>query len=49
MKPLLLAEEDPDFHPLLKEEEKLKSLDEVSWPSEIPEAAKKEAEPETGR
>jgi NADH-quinone oxidoreductase subunit C len=49
MKPLLLSEEDPDFHPLLKEAEKLKSLDEVSWPSEIPEVAKKETEPETGQ
>jgi len=49
MKPLLLSEEDPDFHPLLKEETKLKFLDEVSWPSEAPEAAKGEAEAETGR
>jgi NADH-quinone oxidoreductase subunit C len=49
MKPLLLPEEDPDFHPLLKEEKKLKSLDEVSWTSEAPEAAKGEAETETGQ
>ena len=49
MKPLLLQEEDPDFHPLLKEEKKLKSLDEVSWTSEAPEAAKGEAETETGQ
>lgn len=48
MKPLLLSEEDSDFHPLLKEETKLKFLDEVSWPSEAPEAAKGEAEAETG-
>ncbi|MEJ2657158.1 MAG: NADH-quinone oxidoreductase subunit C [Desulfobacterales bacterium] len=34
LKPLLLSELDADFHPLLKEEEKLKSLNEVSWPSE---------------
>jgi NADH-quinone oxidoreductase subunit C len=49
MKPLLLSEEDQDFHPLLKEETKLKSLHEVSWPSEAPEVAKGEAEAETGR
>ena len=49
MKPLLLAEEDSDFHPLLKEEANLKSLDEVSWSSEGPEIAKGEAETETGR
>ncbi|MBU1161665.1 MAG: NADH-quinone oxidoreductase subunit C [Proteobacteria bacterium] len=49
MKPLLLSEEDSDFHPLLKEETNLKSLDEVSWPSGAPEAAKGEAEAETGR
>jgi len=49
MKPLLLSEEDPDFHPLLKEEEKLKFLHEVSWPLEAPEATKGEAEAETGQ
>ena len=49
LKPLLLAEEDADFHPLLKEETNLKSLDEVSWPSGAPEAAKGEAEAETGQ
>jgi NADH-quinone oxidoreductase subunit C len=43
MKPLLLSEEDPDFHPLLKEENKLKSLDEVSWSTEVPEVKKGEA------
>lgn len=46
LKPLLLSEEDQDFHPLLKEEKKLKSLDEVSWPSEVPEMTEKEAGPE---
>jgi len=49
MKPLLLSEEDPDFHPLLKEEKKLKSLDEVSWQPEAPEVAKGETEAETGQ
>jgi NADH-quinone oxidoreductase subunit C len=49
MKPLLLSEEDPDFHPLLKEEAELKSLDEVSWSSEVPEVKKGEAEAETGQ
>ena len=49
LKPLLLTEEDSDFHPLLKEETNLKSLDEVSWPSGAPEAAKGEAEAETGQ
>lgn len=32
LKPLLLSDEDLDFHPLLKERKKLKSLEEVSWP-----------------
>ena len=41
MKPLLLADEDTDFHPLLKPEKKLKSLDEVSWQPEVPEMTKK--------
>ena len=49
LKPLLLDEEDADFHPLLKEETNLKSLHEVSWPSEAPEVAKKDAEAETGQ
>ena len=49
MKPLLLSEEDSDFHPLLKEETMLKSLDEVSWPAGAPEVAKGDAEAETGR
>ena len=49
MKPLLLSEEDPDFHPLLKEEKKLKSLDEVSWQPEAPEVAKGETEAETAQ
>ena len=49
MKPLLLSEEDPDFHPLLKEEQKLKSLDEVSWSTEVPEVKKGKAEAETDR
>jgi len=48
MKPLLLPEEDPDFHPLLKEEKKLKSIAEISWSSETPKSSKGEAETETG-
>jgi NADH-quinone oxidoreductase subunit C len=36
LKPLLLAEQDADFHPLLKEETKLKSLNEISWSQEAP-------------
>ena len=36
LKPLLLAEQDADFHPLLKEETKLKSLNEISWSQESP-------------
>jgi NADH-quinone oxidoreductase subunit C len=31
LKPLLLAEEDQDYHPLLKAEENLKSFEKVSW------------------
>ncbi|MFO7556408.1 MAG: NADH-quinone oxidoreductase subunit C [Desulfobacterales bacterium] len=46
LNPLLLSEEDADFHPLLKEETKLKSIKEVSWTSEAPKVAEKE--PETG-
>lgn len=49
LKPLLLAEEDVDFHPLLKEEANLKSLHEVSWSSEAPKAVKGEAEAESGQ
>jgi F420H2 dehydrogenase subunit C len=47
MKPLLLSEDDPDFHPLLKAEKNLKSLDEVSWQKEAPESTEKKAEAET--
>jgi len=47
LKPLLLSEEDVDFHPLLKEEAKLKSLVEVSWSSGVPESDKPETEAET--
>ncbi|RZB31288.1 MAG: NADH-quinone oxidoreductase subunit C [Desulfobacteraceae bacterium Eth-SRB2] len=36
LEPLLLCEEDKDFHPLLKEEKKLKSFEEVSWPAQRP-------------
>lgn len=36
LKPLLLREEDTDFHPLLKEENKLKTLEAVSWQPETP-------------
>jgi len=39
LKPLLLSDEDQDFHPLLKEEEKLKSLEAVSWSAEAPDSA----------
>ena len=38
LKPLLLSDQDADFHPLLKEETKLKSLEEVSWTSAAPES-----------
>lgn len=48
LKPLLLTEEDSDFHPLLKDEKNLKSLDKISWPSEVPEKIEKEAKAETG-
>lgn len=34
LEPLLLCEEDRDYHPLLKEEKKLKSFEAVSWPAE---------------
>jgi len=34
LEPLLLCEEDKDFHPLLKEEKKLKSFEAVSWPAQ---------------
>ena len=33
-KPLLLREEDADFHPLLKEEDQLKTIEAVSWQPE---------------
>ena len=49
MKPLLLSEEDSDFHPLLKQEKKLKSLDKVSWASAEQEVEKKEAKAKTGQ
>jgi NADH-quinone oxidoreductase subunit C len=49
LKPLLLSEEDVDFHPLLKEETTLKSLNEVSWSSKAPGIVEEEAENETGR
>ena len=39
LKTTLLSEEDQDFHPLLKEEENLKSLEEVSWSAEVPDIA----------
>jgi NADH-quinone oxidoreductase subunit C len=48
MKPLLLSEEDPDFHPLLKNEQKLKSIDKVSWQEEAPEKTKKEKQADNG-
>ena len=36
LKPLLLREEDTNFHPLLKEENKVKTLEDVSWQPEPP-------------
>jgi len=45
LEPLLLAEEDKDFHPLLKEEKKLKSFEEVSWPAQRPDMADIQTEP----
>ncbi|MEA1947859.1 MAG: NADH-quinone oxidoreductase subunit C [Thermodesulfobacteriota bacterium] len=39
LEPLLLCEEDRDYHPLLKEEKKLKSFEAVSWPAESPDMA----------
>jgi len=47
LKPLLLTEEDSDFHPLLKEETNLKSLNEISWQLEVPGTTQKEAKAET--
>jgi len=47
LKPLLLTEEDSDFHPLLKEETNLKSLNEISWQSEVPGTTEKEVKAET--
>ena len=44
LKPLLLSDEDQDFHPLLKEENKLKSLEEVTWSLEAPGSAETEAD-----
>jgi NADH-quinone oxidoreductase subunit C len=49
LKPLLLTEEDSDFHPLLKEEANLKSLNEISWQSEVPRTTEKEDKDETER
>jgi NADH-quinone oxidoreductase subunit C len=39
LEPLLLCEEDKDYHPLLKEEKKLKSFEAVSWSAESPDMA----------
>jgi len=47
LKPLLLTEEDSDFHPLLKAETNLKSLKEISWQSEVQGTTEKEAKAET--
>lgn len=41
--PLLLAKEDQDYHPLLKSEKKLKSLEAVSWQPATPDSG--DAEP----
>jgi len=43
LKPLLLAEEDVDYHPLLKTEKKLKPREKVSWQVAVSEKA--DAEP----
>jgi NADH-quinone oxidoreductase subunit C len=47
MKPLLLPNEDVDFHPLLKEEKNLKSLEAVSWPPEALESVDAEGDAKT--
>ena len=39
LKPLLLPEEDVNYHPLLKTEKKLKSLEKVSWQDAASESA----------
>lgn len=44
LKPLLLSDEDRDFHPLLKEEKDLKSLEAVSWAPEALESADADAD-----
>ena len=44
LEPLLLCEEDKDFHPLLKEEKKLKSFEAVSWPAQRPDTADMDTE-----
>lgn len=44
LKPLLLSDEDRDFHPLLKEEKKLKSLEKVSWSPEALESVDAETD-----
>ena len=44
LEPLLLCEEDKDYHPLLKEEKKLKSLEAVSWSAQRPDTADMENE-----
>lgn len=43
LKPLILAEEDVDLKPLLKTEEALKDISEVSWPAESDVSSKPEA------
>jgi NADH-quinone oxidoreductase subunit C len=45
LEPLLLAEEDKDFHPLLKQEKNLKSFEAVSRPAQGPDGA--EGKPRT--
>ena len=44
LEPLLLCEEDKDYHPLLKEEKKLKSFEAVSWSAQRPDTADMENE-----
>jgi NADH-quinone oxidoreductase subunit C len=39
LEPLLLCEEDKDFHPLRKQDKKLKSIEAVSWPAQPPDGA----------
>ncbi len=44
LEPLLLCEEDKNYHPLLKEEKKLKSFEAVSWPAQPPDMVDSQSE-----